>query len=88
MKDQTVLDAIKVGDKLTLQREDNKFDSNAILILAPDNRKVVYVPEKDNLIFTRLMDAGKTLSAQIKSIDIKSSFHKISIGIFLVDFEE
>ena len=39
LKDQTVLDAIKVGDKLTLQREDNKFDSNAILILAPDNLK-------------------------------------------------
>ena len=46
LKDQTVLDVIKVGDKLTLQREDNKFDSNAILILAPDGRKVGYVPER------------------------------------------
>ena len=86
LKGQTVLDVIKVGDKLTLQREDNKFGSNAILIIAPDGRKVGYVPEKDNLIFARLMDAGKMLSAQIINIDIKGTFHKISIGIFLVDF--
>ena len=86
LKDQTVLDVIKVGDKLTLQRENNKFDSNAILIIAPDGRKVGYVPEKDNIIFARLMDAGKMLYAQIKNIDIKGTFHKISIGIFLVDF--
>ena len=86
LKDQTVLDVIKIGDKLTLQREDNKFDSNAILILAPDGRKVGYVPEKDNIIFARLMDAGKMLSAQIKNIDVMGTFHKISISIFLVDF--
>ena len=86
LKDPSVLKEIKVGDRLTLRREDNKFDSNAILIFAPDGRKVGYVPEKDNIIFARLMDAGKMLSAQIKTIDIKGTFHKISIGIFLVDF--
>ena len=86
LKDQTVLDVIKIGDKLTLQREDNKFDSNAILVIAADGRKVGYVPEKDNIIFARLMDAGKMLSAKVKNIDVKGSFHKISIGIYLVDF--
>ena len=86
LSDKTVLDVIKVGDKLSLQREDNKFDSNAILILAADGRKVGYVPEKDNIIFARLMDAGKMLSAQVRNIDIKVTFHIISIGIYLVDF--
>ena len=86
LKDQAVLDAIKTGDKLTLQREDNKFDSNAILIFTADGQKIGYVPEKDNIIFARLMDAGKMLSAQIKSIDVKGTFHKISIGIYLMDF--
>ncbi|MBR6069543.1 MAG: HIRAN domain-containing protein [Ruminococcus sp.] len=86
LSDKTVLDVIKVGDKLSLQREDNKFDSNAILILAADGRKVGYVPEKDNIIFARLMDAGKMLSAQVRNIDIKGTFHIISIGIYLVDF--
>ena len=86
LNDKSILDEIKVGDKLSLQREDNKFDSNAILVISSDNRKVGYIPEKDNIIFARLMDAGKMLSAQISSIDIKGTFHKISIGIYLVDF--
>ena len=86
INDKSILDEIKVGDKLSLQREDNKFDSNAILVISSDNRKVGYIPEKDNIIFARLMDAGKMLSAQISSIDIKGTFHKISIGIYLVDF--
>ena len=86
LDDKSVLDMIKPGDKLTLQREDNKFDSNAILIFSPDGRKVGYVPEKDNLIFARLMDAGKMLSAQIIGIEIKGTFHRIGIGIYLVDF--
>ena len=34
IKDETVFDEMKVGDKLILQREpDNRFDENAILVL-------------------------------------------------------
>ena len=86
LKDPSVLDTIKVGDKLSLMREDNKFDSNAIMIRTEDKKKLGYVPEKDNLIFARLMDAGKLLIARITKIEKKGSFHQISIGIFLVDF--
>ncbi len=86
LSDKSVLDEIEKGDKLFLQREDNKFDSNAILIYTNDKRKLGYIPEKDNIIFARLMDAGKMLSAKISSIEIKGTFHKISIGIYLVDF--
>jgi hypothetical protein len=85
LEDKTVLDVIAVGDNLTLQREDNKFDSNAIVILAPDKRKLGYVPEKDNIVFARLMDAGKLLKAKITKIDQKGSFKQISVGIYLVD---
>lgn len=85
LEDKTVLDTIKVGDMLSLQREENKFDSNAIMILYEDGRKIGYVPEKDNLIFARLMDAGKLLKAKIAKIDQKGSFKQISVGIFLVD---
>ena len=66
--------------------EKNKFDENAILIYTEDRRKLGYIPEKDNLIFARLMDAGKLLAAKIKKIDKKGSFTQISIGIYLVDF--
>ena len=86
LADQTVLDEIKEGDMLFLVREDNKFDSNAIMILSKDKKKVGYVPEKDNIVFARLMDAGKKLSAKITKIEKKGSFVKIAVSIFLVDF--
>ena len=85
LDDKSVLEAIKVGDMLSLQREDNKFDSNAILILNEDGKKLGYVPEKDNIIFARLMDAGKLLKAKISKITQKGSFTQISVGIYLVD---
>ena len=86
LNDKSVLDVIQVGNMLSLQREDNKFDSNAILILYEDGRKLGYVPEKDNIIFARLMDAGKLLKAKITRIEQKGSFKQISVGIYLVDF--
>lgn len=87
IKDQSVMDTIREGDQLVLQREDNKFDSNAILILTKgEKRKIGYVPEKDNLVFARLMDAGKYLIAKINKVDRKGTYTKIGIGIFLVDF--
>ena len=86
LDDSSVLDRIKAGDMLTLQRESNKFDSNAILMLNADGKKLGYVPEKDNLIFARLMDAGKLLKAKICDITMKGSFKQISVGIYLVDF--
>lgn len=86
LKDQSVLEEIKEGDKLSLQREDNKYDSNAIMIFTEEKKKLGYVPEKDNIVFARLMDAGKYLTAKITDIEKKGSFTKIKIGIYLVDF--
>lgn len=85
LEDKSVLDEIEVGDVLSLQREENKFDSNAILILNADGKKLGYVPEKDNMVFARLMDAGKLLKAKISKITMKGTFKQISVGIFLVD---
>lgn len=86
LQDKTVLDIISEGNELHLQREDNKFDSNAVLVLTDTKKKLGYIPEKDNLVFARLMDAGKLLKARITKIDQKGSFTLISIGIYLVDF--
>ncbi len=86
LKDTSVLSEIKIGDKLILRRENNKFDNNAVMLLSGDGKKVGYVPEKDNIIFARLMDAGKMLSATITGIDKKGAFTQIRIGIYLVDF--
>ena len=86
LQDKAVLETIKIGDQLTLQREENKFDSNAVMILNSEKKKLGYVPEKDNIVFARLMDAGKLLTAKISKITQKGSFTQISIGIYLVDF--
>ncbi len=86
LEDKSVLEEIKVDDKLSLLRENNKFDDNAILLITESKKKLGYVPEKDNLIFARLMDAGKLLAAKITQIEKKGSFYQIRIGIYLVDF--
>ncbi len=85
LDDKSVLEQIKVGDVLSLQREENKFDSNAIMILNGEGKKMGYVPEKDNIIFARLMDAGKLLKAKISNVTKKGSFTQIGVGIYLVD---
>ena len=87
LKDKTVLDEIEVGQKLTLKREINKFDEKAIMLITEGGKKVGYVPEKDNVIFSRLMDAGKLLSAKVTDIKERNhEFKQISIGIYLIDF--
>ena len=86
LEDETVLDSVAIGEKLQLRREANKFDENAILILTEEGRKLGYVPEKDNVVFARLMDAGKKLIARVNQHDLKGSFHQITVGIYLVDF--
>ena len=86
LQDPSVLEEVTVGDKLTLMREENKFDDNAILLLTESGKKIGYVPEKDNQLFARLMDAGKMLAAKVTKIERRGSFYQISIGIYRVDF--
>lgn len=86
IKNQEIFNDIKVGDKLLLRREESKFDENEVVILTKDKEKIGYIPEKDNVIFARLMDAGKMLDAKIISIDRKEPFIQIYIGIYLIDF--
>lgn len=86
IEDQSVFDKVKINDKLILKREDNVFDSKAILVLNKDKVKLGYIPEVDNIIFSRLMDAGKLLIAKVKTIKKLGNYYKISIGIYMVDF--
>ncbi len=85
LEDKSVLEQILVGDELALQREDNPFDKKAILVLTSQKKKLGYVPEKDNIVFSRLMDAGKMLKAKITKIEPMDWYTRINIGIYLVD---
>lgn len=85
--DMTVLERIKTGDKVIFQREpDNRYDDKAIMVLNDQKEKLGYVPEKDNVVFSRLMDAGKKLTGKVNEIKDKHGFTQVAIGIYLVDF--
>ena len=87
LKDKSVYDEIQEGCRLTMRRENNKFDDNAIMLIAPSGKNIGYVPEADNIIFARLLDAGKMLVAYVRDFKkVSENFMKINIGIYLVDF--
>ena len=86
LEDASLLKALKPEDELVLLREeDNEFDRMAIQVLTRDKQKLGYVPEKDNIIFARLMDAGKTLKAKVREIEGDGVLTRVTIGIYLVD---
>lgn len=85
--EENVFSSLKEGDSLILMRDtENVFDQKAISILNQGKEKLGYVPRKDNEIFSRLLDAGKLLTAKVKEINTRGDFYKIKIDIYLVDF--
>lgn len=75
---------LNIGDKLDFFREpDNKYDKKAIVIKNKDGVKIGYVPREDNVIFSRLMDAGKLLFGKITEKELKGNWLKINIKIYL-----
>jgi len=75
---------LNIGDKLDFFREpNNKYDKKAIVIKNKDGVKIGYVPREDNVIFSRLMDAGKLLFGKITEKELKGNWLKINIKIYL-----
>lgn len=75
---------LKLGDKLDFFREpNNPHDDKAIVIKNADGVKIGYVPKADNIIFSRLMDAGKLLFGRISSKEMKGKWLRIEIKVYL-----
>ena len=75
---------LNTGDKLDFFREpDNAHDPKAIVIKTADGVKIGYVPQADNVIFSRLLDAGKLLFARIESKQLANKWLNIKINVFL-----
>lgn len=75
---------LKVGEKLHFFREpDNIYDEAAILVMTQNNEKIGYVPKKDNIVFARLMDAGKLLFGKIAEKEMHGGWLKIKMEIYL-----
>ena len=86
LKDNTALLALHPGDRLKLKREENIYDDNAVAIYSESGGKLGYVPEKDNIVFSRLMDAGKLLAAKVTKLEDLKYFVRVSVSIYLVDY--
>ena len=75
---------LKEGDRLEFFREpQNRYDEMAIVIKNAHGIKIGYVPQRDNVVFSRLMDAGKILFGQITHKEWRNRWLKISIKIYL-----
>ena len=75
---------LQIDDKLDFFREpDNPYDSRAIVNKNADGVKIGYVPQVDNVVFSRLMDAGKLLFARIASKKMAGNWLNIGIKVFL-----
>ncbi len=66
---ETVKDELFAGMPLVLRREPaNPHDELAIEVFTADNVKLGYVPRVRNPVLARLMDAGKTLTAEVAKV--------------------
>jgi hypothetical protein len=75
---------LHIDDRLGFFREpDNLHDPKAIVIKTAGGVKIGYVPRDDNAIFSRLMDAGKLLSAKIMFKEFSGNWLKIEIKVYL-----
>lgn len=87
LEDKSPLDELVVGELLTLVREkENPFDANAVRIVNGKKEKLGYIPEKDNSLVVRLMEAGKEMKAKVQRIDTKKDFRTFAITVCLEDF--
>ena len=76
--------SLREGDRLVFYREpDNPHDPQAIRIETLEEKKIGYVPRRDNVVFSRLMDAGKLLFATIAAKEMRGNWLKIEIKIYL-----
>lgn len=77
---------LRLDDRLSFFREpDNPYDDSAIVIKNAGGAKVGYVPKADNVVFSRLMDAGKLLFARITAKEMVGNWLKLSIRVYLRD---
>ena len=79
-----ILSDVKLGDRLEFVREpENSFDDKAIMVQTVDGEKIGYVPREDNIVFSRLMDAGKLLFGKITSMESRKNWTRIDMEIYL-----
>ena len=62
---------------------ENPHDPQAIRIETIKEEKIGYVPQQDNVIFSRLMDAGKALFGKVTEKEMRRNWLRIKVKIYL-----
>ena len=77
---------LQIGERLTFFREpDNPYDRSAIVVRTEAGQKIGYVPRVDNIVFSRLMDAGKLLFGKLSYKKNLGTWLKLEMEIYLHD---
>jgi hypothetical protein len=77
---------LQKNDLLVFKREpDNEHDKLAIAIYDKRERRIGYIPQKNNEILARLMDAGKIVFGKIENKKWQDDWLKIKIRVFMRD---
>lgn len=81
---EAIASSLKEEDKLVFYREpDNPHDPQAIRVETIRGEKIGYVPQQDNVVFARLMDAGKDLFGTVMNKETRRNWLRIKIKIYL-----
>lgn len=81
---EAIASSLKEEDKLVFYREpDNPHDPQTIRVETIRGEKIGYVPQQDNVVFARLMDAGKDLFGTVMNKETRRNWLRIKIKIYL-----
>ena len=74
------------GDRLRLERDPgNTRDRWAIRVFDGADNRLGFVPADINEILARLMDGGKRLYAEVVEVELRGSWWRIGMGVWLDD---
>ena len=74
------------GDRLRLERDPgNTRDRWAIRVFDGEGNRLGFVPADINEILARLMDGGKRLYAEVADVELRGSWWRIGMGVWLDD---
>lgn len=79
--------SLEENEELRLKREpENQYDKYAIAVYNSE-KKIGYIPRRNNKVFARLMDGGKSILAKVKCVDYYfDEIEDIQIRLYLDDF--
>ena len=75
---------LQIDDRLNFFREpDNPYDKSAIAVCTESGQKLGYIPRMDNIVCSRLMDAGKLLFGKLTYKKVAEGWLFLEMKIYM-----